>query len=49
MYHQGVKKNIVPRPAGKKSPLKDIEPPLNKIFSTRGVTENEQFERTFAS
>lgn len=48
MYHQGVKKNIVPRPAGKKSHLKDIDPLLNKIFSTRGVTENEQLERTLA-
>lgn len=49
MYHQGVKKNIVPRPSnGKKSHLKGIHPILEGIFSARGITENEQLERTLA-
>ena len=49
MYHQGVKKKIVPRPQNKKkSFLKDIDPILLKIFLTRGITENEQIERTLA-
>jgi len=50
MYHQGVQKNIVPRPAGKnKSHLKDIDPILSGIFSSRGITENQQLERTLAN
>jgi len=50
MYHQGVQKNIVPRPAGKnKSHLKDISPILNHIFSSRGITENQQLERTLTN
>jgi len=49
MYHQGVKKNIVPRPKSKKkSHLKDIDPILSKIYAARGITENEQLERTLA-
>lgn len=49
MYHQGVKKNIVARPLGKKkSHLKDVSPILEKIYSARGITENEQLERTLA-
>ncbi|MCK4842061.1 MAG: single-stranded-DNA-specific exonuclease RecJ [Methylococcales bacterium] len=49
MYHQGVKKNIVPRPKGKKkSHLQGIEPVLSQIFSTRGITENDQLERTLS-
>ncbi len=49
MYHQGVKKRIVPRPQNKKkSYLKDIDPILLKIFLTRGITENDQIERTLA-
>jgi single-stranded-DNA-specific exonuclease len=49
MYHQGVKKKIVPRPQNKKkSFLKNIDPILLKIFLTRGITENEQIERTLA-
>ncbi len=46
MYHQGVKKNIVPRPLGKKSHLSETDPILNRIFSSRGITENDQLERT---
>jgi len=50
MYHQGVQKKIVPRPAGKnKSHLKDIEPILSGIFSSRGITENQQLERTLTN
>ena len=50
MYHQGVKKNIVPRPKSKKkSHLQDLDPILTRIFSTRGITENEQLERTLAN
>ncbi len=49
MYHQGVKKKIVPRPENKKkSHLKDISPVLNKIFANRGITDNEQLERSLA-
>ena len=49
MYHQGVKKKIVPRPKGKKkSHLKDLDSVLERIFSTRGITENDQLERTLA-
>jgi single-stranded-DNA-specific exonuclease len=49
MYYQGIKKNIVPRPKPKKkSSLKDLDPILIKIFSTRGITENDQLERTLA-
>ncbi len=49
MYHQGVKKNIVPRPKSKKkSPLKNLAPILSDIFSARGITENQQLERTLA-
>ena len=49
MYHQGVKKKIVPRPRSKKkSHLENIPPVLNKIFSARGITENDQLERTLA-
>ena len=49
MYHQGVKKNIVPRPKGKKkSHLKELDSVLERIFSTRGITENDQLERTLA-
>lgn len=50
MYHQGVKKNIVPRPKSKKkSHLKDIDPILSNIFAARGITENEQLERTLTT
>ena len=50
MYHQGVKKIIVARPQGaKKSHLKDLDPILSKIFSSRGITENQQLERTLAN
>ncbi len=49
MYHQGVKKKIVLRPKGKKkSHLKDLDSVLERIFSTRGITENDQLERTLA-
>ncbi len=50
MYHQGVKKNIVPRPKSKKkSHLKELDPILSTIFSARGITENQQLERTLAN
>jgi single-stranded-DNA-specific exonuclease len=49
LYHQGVKKKIVPRPDNKKkSYLNNLDPILLKIFSTRGITENEQIDRTLA-
>ena len=49
MYHQGVKKNIVQRPKGKKkSHLQGVGSVLETIFSSRGVTENAQLERTLA-
>ncbi len=49
MYHQGIKKKIVSRPGNKKkSHLKALNPILEKIFSSRGITKNEQLERTLA-
>jgi len=49
MYHQGVKKNIVPRPKSKKkSHLKGIDSVIETIFLARGITENEQLERTLS-
>jgi len=50
MYHQGVKKSIVARPkSAKKSHLEGIDPILSKIFTSRGITENQQLERTLAN
>ncbi len=50
MYYQGVKKTIVSRPTGKKkSNLKELDPILNRIFSARGITENEQLERSLTN
>lgn len=47
MYYPSVKKKILPRPQNKKkSQLKDIDPLLIKIFSTRDITSNEQIERS---
>lgn len=49
MYFQGVKKNIVLRPEGKKlSHLEGIDPVLKRIFSSRGVYKPEQLERSLA-
>ena len=49
MYYQGVKKNIVPRPKSKKkSHLKGLDPILSEIFANRGITQNEQLERTLS-
>ncbi len=46
MSQQSLKK-IVPRPKStKKSHLENLSPILQQIFSTRGITENEQLERT---
>ena len=48
MSQQSLKK-IVPRPKNKKkSHLENLSPILQQIFSTRGITENEQLERTLA-
>ncbi len=48
MSQQTLKK-IVPRPKSKKkSHLENLPPILKQIFSTRGITENEQLERTLA-
>ncbi|KAF3977348.1 MAG: single-stranded-DNA-specific exonuclease RecJ [Methylococcales symbiont of Iophon sp. n. MRB-2018] len=49
MYHQGIKKKIVPRPRSKKkSHLTGFSPVFQKIFSARKITDNEQLERTLA-
>ncbi len=49
MYYQGVKKNIVARPkSDRKSSLQGLDPVLSRIFSSRGITDNEQLERTLA-
>ena len=48
MSQQRLKK-IVPRlKSTKKSHLENLSPILQQIFSTRGITENEQLERTLA-
>lgn len=45
MYHQGVKKKIVPRPKNQeKSQLTGLSPMLHKIFSARGIVANKQLE-----
>lgn len=50
MYHQGVQKSIIPRPATKKkSHLTEINPILKAIFASRGVTESQQLDRTLAN
>lgn len=47
MYYQGVKKQIVLRPEGnKKLRLEGIDPLLQRIFSSRGISRPEQLERT---
>ncbi len=47
MYHQGVKKIIVPRPQShKKTQLEGLDPMLLNIFSSRDITEPLQLERT---
>ncbi len=47
MYYQGVKKNIVTRTKGKKkSHLQGIDPALCEIFSSRGITNVDQLERS---
>ena len=46
MYHQGVKKIIVPRPIEKTSHLNNLEPIFKKIFASRGITENTQLDRS---
>jgi len=49
MYYQGVKKTITPRPQPTKlSHLHDIDPLLAKIFTARGVIENEQLDRSLS-
>jgi len=50
MYHQGVQKKIIPRPkTKKKSHLTGVNPILSGIFASRGITENQQLERTLAN
>ncbi len=47
MYYQGVKKQIVPRPEGKKKlQVEGMDPLLQRIFSSRGISKPEQLERT---
>jgi single-stranded-DNA-specific exonuclease len=50
LYHQGVKKKIVPRPKSKKkSHLTNLSPMLHRIFSARGIIDNEQLDRSLAN
>ncbi|WP_031432883.1 single-stranded-DNA-specific exonuclease RecJ [Methylomarinum vadi] len=47
MYYQGVKKQIVLRPEGKKKlQVEGMDPLLQRIFSSRGISQPEQLERT---
>lgn len=47
MYYQGIKKQITLRPNNKPQPsLKNLDPLLHRIFSSRGITENTQLNRT---
>ncbi len=47
MYYQGVKKQIVARPEGKKRlQVEGMDPLLQRIFSSRGISKPEQLERT---
>lgn len=49
MYLQGVKKNIVQRPAAiEPVDLGDLDPVLQRIFASRGVLHREELERTLA-
>jgi len=49
MYYQGVKKNIVRRPAGKKRAQFDaIHPLLERLFLARGLSSAEELDRTLA-
>lgn len=49
MFHQGVKKIIVPRPIGnKKAHLDGIHPILQRIFQARGITCAEELDRSLA-
>ncbi|QPK65489.1 single-stranded-DNA-specific exonuclease RecJ [Methylomonas sp. LL1] len=50
MYLQGVKKNIVQRPqAVGKVQLGDIDPVLQRIFSSRGIQQADELERTLST
>ncbi len=50
MYFQGVKKNIVLRPEGKrKSQLEGFDPLIKRLFSSRGVFKPEQLGRSLNS
>ncbi len=49
MYHQGVKKTIVPRPqSDKKTQLQGLDPILLNIFSSRDIIDPQQLERTLS-
>jgi len=49
MYYQGVKKNIVRRPAGKKrAQFGAIHPLLERLFLARGLSSAEELDRTLA-
>jgi single-stranded-DNA-specific exonuclease len=47
MYFQGIKKTITQRPVGKKTVRLDgLDPVLQNVFTSRGITKSEQLERT---
>lgn len=49
MYLQGVKKNIVARPVlARHSHLDELDPVLQRIFSSRGVLSAEELDRSLA-
>ncbi len=48
MYLQGVKKTIVPRPAGSAIQLDGIDPVLRRIFAGRGIQSPDELDRSLA-
>lgn len=48
MYLQGVKKQIVQRPGQQTVGLGDIDPVLQRIFSSRGVQSSDELEKSLA-
>lgn len=48
MYLQGVKKLIVPRPAGTTIQLDGIDPVLRRIFAGRGIQVPDELDRSLA-
>ena len=48
MYLQGVKKIIAQRPCAESPRLGDLDPVLQRIFSSRGILSSEELEKSLA-